>query len=306
MKNSLTSHRRFLVGNPQFITEPEVKEVGERIWKSQVIISCPNLPHAYLGPIPDDNGDNKELNAIFPCHKKCPPLVFSEGPYNLGFMKNKLRIKPKYDNNEEYICWLDKVEGKKGQFWKDIGIFDLIQLSRQGPRYNKEILIATLHFWNTSSSSLHLKCGMLTPTLLDVAAITGLKPTSSTFDPEGYESELSFDFNRFAYGIFIKEQHKTESVEVTVKEHVAFLTYWLSMYIFYTRSIQVVKGYKNLAIQLHEGRDVILSKLILGSLYESLNQAVVSIKEYQPGGSLLFLALFGCFNCGFWPLLGQN
>ena len=152
-------------------------------------------------------------------------------------MKTKLRIEPKYENNEDYICWLDKIEGKKGQFWKDIGIFDLIQLSRQGPRYNKEILIDALHFWNISTNSLHLKCGMLTPTLLDVAAITGLKPTGPTFDPEGYESELSFNFNRFAYGIFIKEHHETESVEVTDEEHVAFLIYWLSMHIFCTRSI---------------------------------------------------------------------
>jgi len=73
---------------------------------------------------------------------------------------------------------------------------------------------------------------MLTPTLLDVAAITG-----PTFDPEGYELELSFDFNRFAYGIYRKEYHVIESVEVTDEEHVAFLIYWLSMHIFCTRSI---------------------------------------------------------------------
>lgn len=142
-------------GSPQFITELEVKEAEDIIQKSKVIIACPNLSHAYLAPIPDDDGDNKELNVVFPCYKKCPPLVFTKGPYNLGFMKIKLRIKPKYDNNEDYICWLDKVEGKKGQFWKDIGIFDLIQLYWQGPRYYKEMLIAALHFWNTSTSSLH-------------------------------------------------------------------------------------------------------------------------------------------------------
>jgi len=145
------------------------------------------------------------------------------------------------------------------------------------------MLIAALHFWNISTTRLHLKFGMLTPTLLDVAAITSLKPTGQTFDPEGYESEISFDFKRLAYGIFIKEHHNTESAEVTDEEHVAFLTYWLSMYIFCTRSIQVAKGYKTLAIQLHEGRNVCLSKLISGSLYESLNQAVISIKEYQSG-----------------------
>lgn len=66
---------------------------------------------------------------------------------------------------------------------------------------------------------------MLTPTLLDVAAISGLRPTGQTFDPKGYASEISFDFIKFAYGIFIQEHHNTTSAEVTDEEHIAFLTY---------------------------------------------------------------------------------
>jgi len=191
-------------GSPQFIAEPEVKEDEERIRKSKVIIPCPNSPHANLGLIPDDKDNNEELSAIFPCFEKCPPLIFTKGPYNLSFMQSKFRAEPKYENNGKYICWLNKVEGKKGRFWKDIGIFDHIQLSRQGPRYHKEMLIVAFHFWNSSTSSLHLKCGMLTPTLLDVATITGLKPIGQTFDLDGYDSEISFDFTRFDYDIFIK------------------------------------------------------------------------------------------------------
>lgn len=41
-------------GSLQFIEEPDVKEAEEKIWKSLVIISCPNSPHAFLGPLPDD------------------------------------------------------------------------------------------------------------------------------------------------------------------------------------------------------------------------------------------------------------
>jgi len=92
---------------------------------------------------------------------------------------------------------------------------------------------------------------------------------------------------RLAYGNFIRDQRVTTSVEVSDKEHIAFLTYWLSMYIFFSRSIQVPKGFKTLAIQLHKGRDICLSELILGFLYENLNQAVTSIKEYQLGSSLI-------------------
>ena len=174
------------------------------------------------------------------------------------------------------------MEKQKSQFWKEMGIFDLIQLSRQGPKYHSEIIIAALHFWNPSTCSLHLKCGMLTPTLLDVDGLTGLKPIGQTFDPDSHVSELSFDFNRPAYGNFILDHHVTSSDEVSDTEHIAFLTYWLCMYIFCSRSLQIPKKFTTLAIQLHEGRDI-----CLGSLYEHLNQAVASIKEFQSGGSLI-------------------
>jgi hypothetical protein len=59
------------------------------------------------------------------------------------------------------------------------------------------------------------------------------------------------------------------------------------MFIFCSRSIQIPKKFTTLAVQLHEGRDICLGKLILGSLYENLNQAVASIKEYPSGGILI-------------------
>jgi hypothetical protein len=168
-------------GSPQFIEEPEVTEAEEKIWKSQVIVPCPNSP-------PDGNENQEELSAIFPSFEKCSPLIFTEGPYDLSFLNSKFITEPKHENNELYIHWLNMIEGKKGQFWKDIGIFDLIQLSRQGPKYHNEMIIAALHFWNPSTSSLHLKCGTLTPTLLDVVGLIGLKPTGQTFDPDNHDS----------------------------------------------------------------------------------------------------------------------
>jgi len=147
---------------------------------------------------------------------------------------------------------------------------------------------------------------MLTPTLLDVAGLTGLKPIGQTFNLDGHILELSFDFSRPAYGNFILHHHVTSCPEVSDTEHIAFLTYWLSMYIFCSRSLQIPKIFTILAIQLHEGRDICLGKLILGSLYEHLNQAVVSIKEFQSGGSLIIPGPVWLFNCGSWLLLERN
>jgi hypothetical protein len=279
--------KEFSVGAPVFTEEPDIKETEEKIWKSQVINSCPKSTHALLGSLPLDKETPKGLSAVFPCHEEQLPLIFTKGPYDLSFVKSKFRTEPKIGENEPYIGWLDKVEKKKGQFWKDIGIFDLIQLSRQGPKYHNKLIIAALHFWNPSTNSLHLKCGMITPTLLDVAGITGLKPTGQTFDPEKHQSEFSFDFTRPAYGLFIIDHYDTSTTEVSDTEHVAFLTCWLSKFIFCSRSIHIPKKLTNLAIQLHEGKDICLSKLILGSLYENLNQAMTNVKEYSSRRSLI-------------------
>lgn len=47
----------------------------------------------------------------------------------------------------------------------------------------------------------------ITPTLLDVAAITGLKPIGETFDPSKCKSVITFDFTWATYGTYIKQQH---------------------------------------------------------------------------------------------------
>lgn len=50
-------------------------------------------------------------------------------------------------NDESYINWLEKIEKKKEQIEKDHGTYDLIQLSRTGPKYNLDILISAHYFW---------------------------------------------------------------------------------------------------------------------------------------------------------------
>ena len=48
---------------------------------------------------------------------------------------------------------------------------------------------------------------------------------------------------------------------------------------FCTRSIQVENQYMTLAYQLHEGKIICLSKLLLGCLYECLNQGATDIRD---------------------------
>ena len=91
-------------GTLYFAEEPEVLEAEEQIWKSQVIIPCPNSTHAFLGPLLNIKQDQEQLSTIFPCFEKHSPLIFTKGPYDLSFLKSKFRTEPKHENNEEYLC----------------------------------------------------------------------------------------------------------------------------------------------------------------------------------------------------------
>lgn len=110
----------------------------------------------------------------------------------------------------------------------------------------------------------------MTPTLLDITTITGLRPTSDDFDPNGRDEDtITLNTNRASFRKYIEDHHDIEIDEVCDEEHIAFLDLWLSRCIFFCKSLKVAKRYLTLANQLHEGRDICLSQVMLGSLYES-------------------------------------
>ena len=48
----------------------------------------------------------------------------------------------------DYSAWLEKMEKSQASIWKDLGIFDLVMLSKTGLNYSPEMLIASLLFWD--------------------------------------------------------------------------------------------------------------------------------------------------------------
>lgn len=118
---------------------------------------------------------------------------------------------------------------------------------------------------------------MLTPTRFDVATITGLSPTGETFDPT-LLTEATFFFSCASLQNYIEDHHNKDFVKVSNEEHIAFLRLWLSYYVFCPGSLQIAKSYISLALQIHEGRQVSLGKILLSSLYHSLGLTTLKLK----------------------------
>src|SRR3954465_4012735 len=273
-----------------------------------------------MGPLPSEN--IQSVNKFFPAYYKTRPLVskvkidedgrspigksanveetstatpLSLTKIRLNYMTNSVKVFrsfPLAKDPELYYAWLTKVEGKKESFWKTLGIYDLIQLFKTGLEYNQPMLVAAVHFWDASHNTFHLPCGMITPTLFDVAAITGLRPTRETFDPNFMDTDtIHFNEAIVTYTAFIQRYHVQTTTEVTDEEHIAFLALWLSRCVFYSRSIQVAKRYLCMANQINAGKRLNLSQLILGFLCENLSEATNLTKNYK-SGSLLYTGPF--------------
>ncbi|KAK2422725.1 hypothetical protein QL285_033236 [Trifolium repens] len=77
-----------------------------------------------------------------------------------------------------------------------------------------------------------------------------------------------------------------EGEEVSIEEHVAFLTLWLSHFVFCSKSLQVARMFIPMAQQINEGGLFSLGRLLLASLYEAMGNASDAIKAAKDGSKL--------------------
>lgn len=145
---------------------------------------------------------------------------------------------------KHFSSWLTCIEAKKSQHWKNIGIYDLIQLIKYDiVSLDMPMLMTSFLFWNRSLHALELPCGPITLTLLDIVAIISLKPLSKTYaigliEDQIERSEIDIDFSGKSYRAFIEKNAK-DTEEVYDEEHIAFLMYWVSLHLTCTHSLQI-------------------------------------------------------------------
>lgn len=155
------------------------------------------------------------------------------------------------------------------------------------------MLVSSLYFWDSTHHTFHLTYGMMTPTLFDIVAITGVKPTGETYDPDFLSKDtISFDTFRASFTMHIAYYHDKDIKEFFKTEHIAFLDLWLSCCVFCLKSLQVAKKFLTLGNQIHDGRNIRLSKIILANLYESLNEGVTALKKIRTNGNMLLSGPF--------------
>ncbi|KAL6272094.1 hypothetical protein ACE6H2_022786 [Prunus campanulata] len=204
----------------------------------------------------------------------------------------------------DWCHWFKVLEPKLKGHWKKIGIYDTLLLCA-GSAFpcDRSLVIAALCFWSSSTNCMRLRFGMMTPNLLDLAAITGLRPHGDDFSAANLpEAKVGLDFHKSTKPSrsWVKKYrgHSGEPTDppsingVSYTEHVAFLVMWLCKFLACSRSGGITKEFQSLAEVLADGHQVAMGPIFLAYLYRGLREVITKPMDYHASGPIWIFQLW--------------
>lgn len=150
----------------------KMQEVNKELIIDKIFVPIPGSPSNFiLGPC-FKTMFPPELSPLYPLAEG--EKLFLHFVQADWFEDKILKSWPSVDRS--WIDWVDRVEKAKGEVWKSAEIYDAIQMSKVDIPMDDKLLFAALCYWSISTNSFHFRFGMMGPTVLDIVALTGLRP----------------------------------------------------------------------------------------------------------------------------------
>ncbi|KFK35845.1 hypothetical protein AALP_AA4G044400 [Arabis alpina] len=189
--------------------------------------------------------------------------------------------------NRDFTTWVKKMEALHEPIWRKAGIFEAIQASVYKIPKDQSLVLSLVEKWCSQTKSFVFPWGEATITLEDVMLLLGFSVLGSSVSAplDSFSLEMRDVLEKLKKG---REENCSSDGCVSQKswissfmnrddekkiEHEAFLTLWLSNYVFpdaYRLSIS--KNVFPLAVRLARGERVALAPAVLASLYRDLSR----------------------------------
>nr|CAD39625.2 OSJNBa0040D17.4 [Oryza sativa Japonica Group] len=225
-------------------------EYAEHLSNLVAIPSLSQENHYFLGPV----GNLDPTEFIIGETNRIP---FRLANLVLGHWKNTFKSWPSLEKTspeKSWITWYKRMSTSKKVNWDEIGIGQALDLTIANSAKDEPLMAAATYFWSNTINAFLFNQGPMTPTLIDITMITGLDVTSSA-NPMTYMGQGS----------------------ITPREHVAFLLMWLEKFLFCGSSCGPTTNWQFVAEALESKKQFPLGKILLGYLYQVLNNATAKI-----------------------------
>nr|KYP41305.1 hypothetical protein KK1_037325 [Cajanus cajan] len=181
-------------GDETFVPISGMEEASLKIFQSQVLLPLSledGSVRAFLGPFVGQN-KKKFGNSLLPKDSSTLPFIHST-EIDLALFGDSTKIFRAFPPiKDRHSSWLTRVESSMHSLWEEIGISEFIQLAKFDLHlFDPQMLLSAIFFWNRETRAFEFPCGFVCPTLLDIAAITGLAPIGDRFYPDVFEEKIS-------------------------------------------------------------------------------------------------------------------
>ncbi|KAB2608852.1 hypothetical protein D8674_012020 [Pyrus ussuriensis x Pyrus communis] len=85
-------------------------------------------------------------------------------------------------NDNAWVKWINELEPIFKRKWMNNGIYELIIFSKTIVIAKPELLTIALLFWNSGTNTFDFKMGFMSPTILDIVQVFGLRPPGRIVD----------------------------------------------------------------------------------------------------------------------------
>lgn len=183
---------------------------------------------------------------------------------------------------QSWKFWVKSLHSKHHLTWKKAGIYEAIMVSKYEIVRNQELVFGLAEKWCPQTNTFIFPWGEATITLEDIMVL-GCYPVlgSSVLSPLGsielkrrearlLEARLDFvrsKSRKACQNSWMKHFKGSESE----LEHEAFLSLWLSRFVFPSTSSSIPKHLFPLAIHLASGTQIALAPAVLASIYKGLS-----------------------------------
>ncbi|RYQ83358.1 hypothetical protein Ahy_B10g102002 [Arachis hypogaea] len=158
--------------NDEMIEDPQPQLDDARIL---IPFNIGDETHCFVGPIQNLERAHKRIH-YFP-NAQGEDLLINQNLVISHFInpqkpfRNNPKVTPR---GADFKAWHRHLELEKNNVWRAFGIQDLLRISHFTPITYPWMIGAVVNFSNRTTNNFYLACGTIGPSLLDVAAITGL------------------------------------------------------------------------------------------------------------------------------------
>ncbi|XP_050248635.1 uncharacterized protein LOC126695883 [Quercus robur] len=181
--------------------------------------------------------------------------------------------------DEDWKMWVASLHSKYQSIWKESGIYEAIMCSKYSICRHQDLILGLAEKWCPKTNTFIFSWGEATVTLEDMMALGGysvlgdsvLSPLVTKEMEEIHE--ILLEANRRVSLSFTASQHKWLEHFMgsgSKLEHEAFLSYWLSKFVFPLCEYRIERQNFPIAILLARGTRIALAPAVLSSIYSDL------------------------------------